>query len=139
MPPAGLGGWTNAVRRLFTTCARMSIGRRVASARFIVTLTFSTRPGPGLTVVHASDGFSCTWFDHNTRITGARSVALSRQDVLVVPEWYGPYLRALPIGPRIVVFNQNAYSTFAGLDENAASGAPLSRHSRTTRDHGGFT
>lgn len=76
------------------------------------------------TVVHAPDGFSCTWFDHNTRITGARSVALSRQDVLVVPEWYGPYLKALPVGPRIVVFNQNAYMTFAGLEDNVATGAP---------------
>ena len=76
------------------------------------------------TVVHAPDGFSCTWFDHNTRITGARSVALSRQDVLVVPEWYGPYLKALPVGPRIVVFNQNAYMTFGGLEDNVATGAP---------------
>ncbi len=76
------------------------------------------------TVVHAPDGFSCTWFDHDTRVTAARSVALSRQDVLVVPEWYGPYLKALPIGPRIVVFNQNAYQTFTGLDDNAATGAP---------------
>jgi hypothetical protein len=76
------------------------------------------------TVVHAPDGFSCTWFDHNTRITGARSVTLSQQDVLVVPEWYSPYLKTLPIGPRIVVFNQNAYRTFAGLDDNAATGSP---------------
>lgn len=75
-------------------------------------------------VVHAPDGFSCTWFDHNTRVTGARSVGVSRQDVLVVPEWYGPCLEALPIGPRIVVFNQNAYSTFAWLDDTAAAGAP---------------
>lgn len=76
------------------------------------------------TVVHAPDGFSCTWFDHDTRIIGARSVALARQDVLVVPEWYGPCLGALPVGPRIVVFNQNAYRTFAGLDDTAAAGAP---------------
>lgn len=76
------------------------------------------------TVVHAPDGFSCTWFDNDTRVTGARSVALSGQDVIVVPEWYGPYLKALPIGPRIVIFNQNAYKTFSELDDSATSGAP---------------
>lgn len=76
------------------------------------------------TVVHAPNGFSCTWFDHNTRVTGARSVALSRQDVLVVPEWYGPGLAKLPTGPRIVIFNQNAYRTFTGLDDTEPQGAP---------------
>ena len=44
--------------------------------------------------------------------------------MLVVPEWYGPCLEALPIGPRIVVFNQNAYKTFVELDDTAAPGAP---------------
>jgi Glycosyl transferases group 1 len=75
-------------------------------------------------VVHARGGFSCTWFDHTTRVAGAQSVTLSEQDVLVVPEWYGRGLTALPIGPRIVVFNQNAYMTFAGLDDAAGPGAP---------------
>jgi hypothetical protein len=64
------------------------------------------------TVVHARDGFSCTWFKHNARIAAASTVTLSQQDVLVVPEWYGPCLAALPIGPRIVIFNQGAYHTF---------------------------
>jgi glycosyltransferase involved in cell wall biosynthesis len=75
-------------------------------------------------VVHAKDGFSCTWFRHNTQVTGARSVALSPQDVLVVPEWYGPGLNALPAGPRIVIFNQNAYRTFDALDASAGAGSP---------------
>jgi Glycosyl transferases group 1 len=82
------------------------------------------KAGIAATVVHARDSFSCTWFDHDTRVTGARSVALSRQDVLVVPEWYGPGLQNLPAGPRIVIFNQNAYKTFARLDDTAAPGAP---------------
>lgn len=80
--------------------------------------------GIDATVVHAHDGFSCTWFAHDTRVTAARSVALSRQDILVVPEWYGPGFSTLPVGPRIVVFNQNAYKTFAGLHESAPDGAP---------------
>jgi glycosyltransferase involved in cell wall biosynthesis len=74
--------------------------------------------------VHGRDGFSCDWFHHDTPVAGARSVALSRNDVLVVPEWYGPGFAALPVGPRIVVFNQNAYNTFAGLDETDATGSP---------------
>ena len=75
-------------------------------------------------VVHARDGFSCTWFEHKTRVTGASSVAMSHQDVLVVPEWYGPGLGHLPAGPRMIIFNQNAYQTFDGLTDTAAPGAP---------------
>jgi hypothetical protein len=80
--------------------------------------------GMAATVVHATDGFSCTWFEHRTRVTGPRSVTLSPRDVLVVPEWYGPGLTALPAGPRIVIFNQNAYRTFAGIDDSTGPGAP---------------
>lgn len=68
--------------------------------------------GVPATVLHARDGFSCTWFENNTRVAVAGAVTLSRQDVLVVPEWYGPSLAALPIGPRIIIFNQGAYHTF---------------------------
>ena len=82
------------------------------------------KAGIPASVVHAPNGFSCTWFDHDTRVTGARAVTLARQDVLVVPEWYGPGLNTLPTGPRIVIFNQNAYRTFTGLDDTAAPGAP---------------
>lgn len=80
--------------------------------------------GINASVVHPVQGFSCSWFKHETRIAAARSVALSQQDVLVVPEWYGPGFASLPIGPRIVVFNQNAYKTFTGLDDSAPAGAP---------------
>jgi Glycosyl transferases group 1 len=80
--------------------------------------------GIGATVVHAPDGFACTWFEHNTRVSGARAVTLSEQDVLVVPEWYGPGLTTLSAGPRLIVFNQNAYKTFAGLDPGSPPGAP---------------
>src|SRR5260370_41830022 len=49
---------------------------------------------------------------------------MSRQDVPVVPEWYGAGRAALPEGPRIVVFNQNAYQTFDGLADTSPPGAP---------------
>jgi len=35
---------------------------------------------------------------------------------LVVPEYYGPSLNELPTGPRVVIFNQNAYHTFTGAN-----------------------
>jgi glycosyltransferase involved in cell wall biosynthesis len=41
--------------------------------------------------------------------------------VLVVPEYYGPFLDRLPRGPRRVIFNQNAYLTFARVP----AGEPL--------------
>jgi glycosyltransferase involved in cell wall biosynthesis len=63
-------------------------------------------------VLHHTDEFSCTWFEHQTRTVGAPSVRLSAADTLVVPEVYGPFLDQIPSGPLLVAFNQNAYLTF---------------------------
>jgi glycosyltransferase involved in cell wall biosynthesis len=71
--------------------------------------------GRDAAVLHHRSGFSCSWFAHGTRVTAAPDVVLGPQDVLVVPEIYGPDLRRLPRGPRLVAFNQNAYLTFAAL------------------------
>jgi Glycosyl transferases group 1 len=65
-------------------------------------------------VVHVRSGFSCTWFAHETRVVSAADVVLSAADILVVPEYYGPSLTDLPVGLRVVIFNQNTYRTFAG-------------------------
>lgn len=73
-------------------------------------------------VLHHSDGYSCSWFEHSTRVFGAPSVRLSAADTLVVPEVYGPFLDRLPQAPRLVAFNQNAYLTF---EHTAAAGAEL--------------
>jgi glycosyltransferase involved in cell wall biosynthesis len=70
------------------------------------------RAGRSAAVLHHSDGFACRWFEHSTRVLGAPSVRLSREDTLVVPEVYGPYLDRLPRQPRLIAFNQNAYLTF---------------------------
>jgi glycosyltransferase involved in cell wall biosynthesis len=66
-------------------------------------------------VLHHRDGYSCEWFEHSTRVVGAGSASLRPDDVLVVPEIYGPHFDLLPRGPRLVAFNQNAYLTFAHL------------------------
>lgn len=71
--------------------------------------------GRDAAVLHHRDGYSCEWFEHSTRIVGAGSARLGPADVLVVPEVYGPHLDRLPRGPRLVVFNQNAYLTFSFL------------------------
>jgi len=60
-------------------------------------------------VVHGREGFACSWFDHQTVVTGAQSVALTSADVLVVPEFFAGNLDELPSGLPLVVFNQNAY------------------------------
>jgi glycosyltransferase involved in cell wall biosynthesis len=76
-------------------------------------------------VVHARPGFRCTWFEHDTRVTHGAAVTLGPADVLVVPEWYGPGLSALPAGVRTVVFNQRAYDTFDLVPyATSAPGAP---------------
>ena len=76
--------------------------------------------GLSAAVLHHSDGFSCDWFEHATRVVGAPSARLSAADVLVVPEVYGPYLDRLPREPTLVAFNQNAYLTYEHLPPGAA-------------------
>jgi glycosyltransferase involved in cell wall biosynthesis len=72
--------------------------------------------GINAAVIHGSRGFRCSWFENRTNVLAASSVTLTMADTLVVPEFYGPNLNELPAGPRIVIFNQNAYRTFAGPD-----------------------
>jgi glycosyltransferase involved in cell wall biosynthesis len=68
--------------------------------------------GRSAAVLHHGDGYECRWFEHSTRTVSASSVRLSPDDVLVVPEIYGPYLSRLPRVPKLVAFNQNAYLTY---------------------------
>jgi hypothetical protein len=76
-------------------------------------------------VLHQRPGFRVTWFGNDTRVLAARDVTLGRDDLLVVPEFYGPGLGTLPAGCRKVVFNQNAYQTFSRVPFAAtATGAP---------------
>jgi len=76
-------------------------------------------------VVHARPGFRCTWFDNHTTVTDSAAVTLGPDDLLVVPEWYGPNLADVPAGIRVVVFNQRAYDTFDLVSyEDSEPGAP---------------
>lgn len=71
--------------------------------------------GRAAAVLHHRDGYSCEWFEHSTRVVSAGAVVLHQDDVLVVPEIYGPHFDLLPPGPKLVAFNQNAYLTFCHL------------------------
>ncbi len=74
-------------------------------------------------VLHHRSGFACSWFDHNTPVVGADAVSLTPRDILVVPEFHGPDLHNLPVGSRVVIFNQGAYITFVGVRSDSP-GAP---------------
>jgi hypothetical protein len=67
--------------------------------------------GRAAAVLHAEPGFSCTWFEHQTRIVYASDVGLEGA-VLVVPEIYGRQLGRLAPSVRKVIFSQNVYRTF---------------------------
>jgi hypothetical protein len=81
--------------------------------------------GVDAAVLHERPGFRVGWFGNDTRVLAARDVTLGRDDLLVVPEYYGPGLGSLPAGARKVIFNQNAYSTFAQVPfAGTGAGAP---------------
>ncbi|MBO0835989.1 MAG: glycosyltransferase [Actinobacteria bacterium] len=65
-------------------------------------------------VAHHTRGFQCNWFDHQTKVAAAADLVLTPADMLVVPEFYVPYLNEIPDEPRLVVFNQGAYQSFIG-------------------------
>jgi Glycosyl transferases group 1 len=67
-------------------------------------------------VLHRAPGFRATWFPNATRVVDAGSLRFGVDDVLVVPEVYGPSLRGLDPEARVLVFNQGAYITFDALD-----------------------
>lgn len=65
-------------------------------------------------VVHHRRGFACTWFKHQTKTMAASEVSLTSMDTLVFPELYVPYLKEIPVGPQLIVFNQGTYVNFSG-------------------------
>jgi hypothetical protein len=63
-------------------------------------------------VLHDSDGFRARWFENDTRVVYPAGLTLAEDDILVVPECYGPGLELLPAAVRKIIFNQAAYHTF---------------------------
>jgi hypothetical protein len=81
--------------------------------------------GLSAAVVHRRANFSCTWFEHSTRIVSAGDVALGERDVIAVPEVYGAAIAELPPRIRQVIFNQGAYLALDSIvSGGTASAAP---------------
>lgn len=81
--------------------------------------------GISAAVVHPRPGRRCSWFVNDTRVMSAAEVILTPEDLLVIPECYGPGLGAVPDGARVVIFNQGAYITFDHVPfEATRAGAP---------------
>ncbi|MFF0373985.1 glycosyltransferase [Actinoplanes missouriensis] len=76
-------------------------------------------------VLHGTSGFRSTWFEHSTPVVYAADAELTGDDVIVVPEWYGPTLDRLPAWIPMVVFNQRAYDTWDFVPyESTPKGSP---------------
>src|SRR3989442_1489939 len=78
------------------------------------------RHGFEASILHHRDGFRCKWFASTTPVTSLARTRPGPEDVLVVPEVYGPDLAALAPGVAKVVFNQNAYLSFRGYGLDVA-------------------
>jgi hypothetical protein len=65
-------------------------------------------------VVHQQEGFRCTWFANRTPVACSRHTVVKRGDYLVVPEIVALQSLGQAPGVKKVIFNQNAYQTFAG-------------------------
>ena len=73
------------------------------------------RNGIAASIIHQDDGFRCTWFENNTRVSYTSNCRLGESDYLVVSEIYGPAITDIKTGIRKVVYNQNSYLTFRGF------------------------
>jgi hypothetical protein len=69
-------------------------------------------------ILHKQEGFRCTWFANETRITYSRDDRIdSRLDVtdfVVVPEVRAHTIPEIARGTKKVIFNQGCYLTFRG-------------------------
>jgi glycosyltransferase involved in cell wall biosynthesis len=68
--------------------------------------------GAPAAVLHESEGFRCDWFQNETKVISSKSLHFRANDILVIPECYGPGLRSLPAAMRKVIFNQGPHHTF---------------------------
>ena len=83
--------------------------------------------GHDAAVVHRDPRFRCSWFPHDTPVVAAGSVGAGPDDVLVIPELYGPTLDRAPAEVPTVVLNQGVYLTHQGVDyATTGPGAPYS-------------
>ncbi len=65
-------------------------------------------------IAHPAEGFRCTWFPNNTRISYFSTMSLKQSDIVVQPEDRG--LAVIDVAPGVpkVILNQNCYYSFRG-------------------------
>ena len=73
---------------------------------------YLTAAGLRAHVLHAQPGFRCDWFESSASVMSSVIRPVTPDDVLVVPETYGPHLDEIAPGTPKVVFNQNPYLSF---------------------------
>jgi hypothetical protein len=82
-----------------------------------------TAAGIDAAVVHGQAGFHVTWFEDDVPVVYADQITPGPDDLLVIPEIYGPNLAGIGPGVPKAIFNQNAYNTFKGYPA-VPDGAP---------------
>lgn len=81
--------------------------------------------GQPAAILHERPGFRATWFPNTTRVLDTRTLTFRADDLLVVPEVYGPSMESIDPDVRVLVFNQGAYITFDMLDpDRTGDGSP---------------
>jgi glycosyltransferase involved in cell wall biosynthesis len=73
-------------------------------------------------ILHDTPGFRCIWFENSTPVLARSAMTLNSNDFLVVPEVLGPGVASIAPGVPKVIFNQNAYLTFAGYPAHGLAG-----------------
>ncbi len=66
-------------------------------------------------IVHQRPGFRCSWFQNGTNIVHTGEIRPGKDDLLVLPESYGPGIVRIQPGVRKIIFNQNCFYTFRGF------------------------
>lgn len=87
-------------------------GRRVAYRH----VDILNKAGIPARILHKHSGFRLTWFEHNTQIAYIDTEIIDNEnDILVLPETRGITIAGCTM--PYVIFNQNAYYTFAGYKD----------------------
>lgn len=123
---------------------RLSVGPAAEEAAVYYMAPMETKPSGGVKVIyqhvdalvglgvrasvlHGREGFRYAWFDNDTPVVAAAKARLHSNDILVIPECYGPTLHLFPADMPKIVFNQGPHHTFDRIPlSGTAAGHPYS-------------
>ena len=76
-------------------------------------------------VLHTRRDYRAGWFNNSTLVCYTYDTVISRNDVLVIPEYFAPSLASVPEYIGLVVFNQAGHYTFDAVDfDQTEAGSP---------------